>query len=140
MIEGLRLLPHYQAAADRDLVPKTCEDCKQHRNARLRQQMGCAFEPAIASRPYLWAPVPWTQRGLTPTVCPRYSTRLPLVEEIVSVTPQWEAGTLVAWLDGEPTTRPLLDGLAQLKAGRAEYHAAELDRLDAERRARGGGR
>lgn len=141
MIEGLRLLPHYQHAADVEfLLPSTCEDCKAHRDAHMRQQMGCPFEAAVRFRPYLWAPVSWRKRGVEPTVCPGYTTRLPLVEEIVSVFPQWEAGTLVAWLDGQPTTRPLLDALAHRKAGRDDFQRAQLEEAEAERKRRAGGR
>lgn len=138
MIEGLRLLAPYQDAADEGLVPATCEECKSHRDASKRQQMGCGFEPAIAIRPYLWAPLAWRKRDVSPSVCPGYSTRLPLVEEIVRLLPQWEAGTLVEWLDGQPTTRPLLDGLAHAKRGIDEHRAAKAEERAEEIKRRGG--
>ena len=102
-----------------------------------RQHIGCGYEaplPAAAGTARPWTPRWWVMQGWDATVCPGYSTALPEVAEVTHAYPQWEAGTLRDWLDGEPPSRALLDALAIRKAGINERNAAEIEERN-ERRA-----
>lgn len=96
--------------------------------------MGCGYEaplPAALGTARPWMPPYWIKEGLTSTVCAGYSCALPEVVEVTHAFAQWEAGTLTEWLDGEPPTRALLDGLAALKRGRSERAQAAWDEREA---------
>lgn len=125
MIEGLRVFPYYQDARLSGTVigSKGCEECKQTVNVAARQDLGCGWEPAVAdARP--WTPSPWVDRGDVTAACAGYTTTLPSVQEVVAVYPQWERGTLAAYLDDVSPPRLALDYLAAL------HSAIELYRAD----------
>lgn len=86
--------------------------------------MGCAYEPTNRDAAP-WAPRYLIASGERTTVCPGYSTTLPMVSEVVEAYPHWEHGTLVAFIGGTPT-RAFLDGLAALRAGIKERDAAAV--------------
>jgi hypothetical protein len=127
VIEGLRVLPHYQEARNKGGVVghQGCEECKQTVSVQTRQELGCGYEPALdGARP--WAPESWRERGLSLAVCPGYTTALPIVQEIVEVHAQWKAGYLTESLDGEPPTDVTLKCLTYLEAGINEFQADSM--------------
>ena len=134
MIQGLRLLPFYQEALDRHEIQLDCGTCMNALPATTRQHLGCGhLRPIAGARP--WTPPHLAAKGVTATVCAGYACTLPEVREVVGCLPQWDQGTLTEYLDGEPPSRQLLDGLALLKGAVRELEAA---RIEASKR--GGGR
>lgn len=87
-----------------------------------RQTMGCAYEPTIAAADPRFV----LMRGSVPMVdwkpsaCPMHLVRLPAIEEVLAVAPQWKAGTLTEFL-GEPPTRALLAVVAEFDAAGNAY-------------------
>ena len=123
MIEGLRVAPHYFDARNKGAVVRSCEDCKATTDVTTRQHMGCGYEARIAdAQP--WSPRGWADRGTArPEVCPGYTTSLPAVGEFFAAHPQWKAGTLSDYLDGERPTSPALDCLAVLDSAIKEHES-----------------
>lgn len=138
-MEGLRLLPHFQASQDTKHL-RDCDACKQRETVTKRQHMGCGYEAPLpealgTARP--WTPHWWVMQGWDASICPGYSTTLPEVVEVTYAYGQWEAGTLTEWvasMEGEAPSRALLDALAMRKAGINERQHAEYDERE---RARG---
>jgi hypothetical protein len=123
VIEGLRVLPHYQEARNKGGVVghQGCEECKQTVSVQTRQELGCGYEPALdGARP--WAPESWRERGLSLSTCPGYTTALPAVEEVTLAYPHWKAGYLTEAL-GAPPTDAALRCLTYLEAGINEFQS-----------------
>jgi hypothetical protein len=91
-----------------------------------RRQLACGHLPPSPSGK-AWTPRYHVERGVTATVCPGYTCRLPEVQETVTAYVQWEQGTLTEYLNGEPPSRPLLEALATLKGGLNELTAARTE-------------
>lgn len=75
-----------------------------------RQLAGCAYAPAPA-RELVPLVVPWSglgYKGEAPTVCPGYSTSLPVVIEAARARLSWSKGSLEAFCGGEPPTDALI--------------------------------
>ena len=123
MIEGLRVFPAYQDARRRRSVISDCDTCKRTQTVTTRQAIGCGYEPATPdAQP--WVPPSWRDRGDEKlSTCPGYTTALPAVYEVVEAFPQWKAGTLADYLDGERPTPIALGCLAVLDIGIEEYKA-----------------
>jgi hypothetical protein len=128
VIEGLRVAPAYFDARNGPNKPfapngKDCEECRATVDAVTRQQLGCAYEPALDRPDAVWSPPAWRDRDLRASTCPGYTTSLPAVLEAFDAYPQWEQGTLTEYLDGEPPTSVALSALMQLRAGIKEHEA-----------------
>ncbi len=96
-----------------------------------RQQMGCAYEPAVANAAPLFVLMRGNQpmldwgtdddgRPIQPSQCPFYEARLPALYEAQLAAQHREHGLLEAWCGSTPT-RPLLTVLAMLRVGEREY-------------------
>ena len=92
-----------------------------------RQDLGCGFERALPpgdARP--WTPRAWVDRGEATTVCPGYTSRLPVVIEIADAYPQWEHGTLTEYLGGVAPSRIALDYLTTFHYALEGFQAAKM--------------
>lgn len=106
-----------------------------------RQAIGCAYEPASPDA-MPWVPPSWREAGdMKLATCPGYTTSLPAVREVVDAHPQWKAGTLTEYLDGQAPTGVALGCLAVLDIGIEEAKRdAEREAWEAaERKRKGGG-
>lgn len=133
MIEGARVHPSYTAAQRHGSVPKNCKDCKATQAVTTRQHMRCAYLPAVDDA-RAWMPPSWRDRpdAVSLSTCPGYTTALPAVIEVAMAHPQWKAGALTAYLDGEPPTPQALDVLSLYDVGLEEWKGEETKRqLDA---------
>lgn len=143
MIEGARVHPSYKDAQRNGLRPKTCTDCKASTDVTTRQYMACGYEKPIPlatpERPdgaRAWVPPSWREQGGELSTCSGYTTDLPAVSEIVQAHPQWKAGTLTAYLDGEEPTRIALDVLNLHDVGIEEWKGEVEKRVHDEAEAR----
>jgi hypothetical protein len=108
VIEGLRVLPWFQDALkdNADVMPLPCNECIERVDPVLRQHMGCAFLPPVEGA------VVWDAEGKVsppPTTCPRYTTSLPDVADIVRAW-QWHEKGELAVVAPAPS-QALLDGV-----------------------------
>jgi len=87
-----------------------CIACKSRLSTKERATLGCAFVPgAKGAQPVRGARV-------DATVCPGYSTSLPVVHEIASCRSHWDKGSLELRLHGHTATRLLMQYI-ELAAG-----------------------
>lgn len=111
--------------------PKNCAECRAKVPMETRQQMGCAYEPAVATAAPLFVlmrgntpMLDWgtddAGRPIQPSQCPFYEARLPALYEAQLAAQHREHGLLEAWCGSTPT-RPLLTVLAMLRVGEREY-------------------
>ena len=117
------MFPHYQDARRRRIVMSDCSTCLATQAMTTRQSMGCAYEqPVPGAQP--WAPPSWREdAGMVLSTCPGYTTELPAVRELVDAFPQWKAGTLTDYLDGQAPTPVALGCLAVLDVAIEEAKA-----------------
>ncbi len=135
MIEGARVHPSYTDAQRNGTVPKNCKDCKATQAVATRQHMRCPYLPAVDDA-RAWMPPSWRDRreAVPLSTCPGYTTALPAVIEAVMAFPQWQAGTLTEYLDGDAPTPIALDVLGLYDVGLEEWRGEEAKRqLDAAR-------
>lgn len=137
MIEGLRVLPFWQAhlAETRHDDRRDCGTCMKNNDTQRRRYLGCGFEPRMPGRLGLWAPepmvedwagIPMDRREVDPVMhCAGYTTTLPEVQEIAMAFPQYKAGYLAEFLDDAPT-RDFLVGCAVLEGAHNAHEAQRM--------------
>lgn len=137
MIEGLRVLPHWQAliAETPNDQRRDCTTCMKHNDSTRRRYMGCGYEPRMPVMLNFWAPQPllddWhRQDPATRDVdvvmtCPGYTTQLPEVVEVAVWHPQYQKHYLAEAL-GETPTPETLYAHATLERSHAAWEADAL--------------
>ena len=114
MIEGLRVLPHYQDERQTDPDLLDCATCQKTADLADREAMRCGYlpEPPAGTRKCL----PLSERLPDLETCPGYTVKLPDVVDIAGVYRHWEKGELAAKLGNQKPTGALLHGLETLQA------------------------
>jgi len=115
VIEGARLASWFMASARRDdLAIADCDTCMEKQDAITRQALGCGYLPRVGEYRG-WQPpagkVGFRQNPklpVIPSVCPGYSTKLPVVWEIMRGYRHWKQGELQSFCGGMPSEAMLM--------------------------------
>ncbi len=103
-----------------------CSACMKKYGADVRRELGCGFEHDRKGRSFVWNHE--GNPGEPPTMCPGYTTKLPMVREVAASYIHWEKGTLEQRFRGHELPEPLLDALEILHGNVSEVQSWDLKR------------